>query len=380
MAITSFNFPCPIRFGDGSIAELGPYLKTNDISRPLLVTDPTIAELEFFKKIVTDLKDQGFAVEVFNDTQKNPIASDVENGAAAYHAHKSDAIVGIGGGVGLDVARAILLRIPNTERPLLEYDELIGGDQYVHGPFPHFVTVPTTSGTGSEVGRAAIISDDVTKQKKILFHPGLMAKQVFADPKLTYDLPPFVTAATGMDALTHNMEAYLAKNYHPMCEGIALEGMRLIFKSLETAVKNPTPESRADMLLASMMGATAFQKGLGVVHSLAHPLSTLLDMHHGLANAINLPYGMRFNRPGFEAKFDEMAHVMGIAGNDGSKVVDALFAFNETLELPLTLGAAGVKEEHLEPLADLAIADFAHPNNPKPVSRENFLAMYKEAL
>ena len=269
-------------------------------------------------------------------------------------------------------------RIPSVT--LLDYDELIGGDQYVKGPFTHFVTLPTTSGTGSEVGRSAIISHDDSKKKTILFHPGLMAKMVFADPSLTYSIPSFVTAATGMDALTHNMEAYLAKNFHPMCDGIALEGIRLIFDSIETATHNPDPESRFKMMLGSLMGATAFQKGLGVVHSLAHPMSTLLDTHHGLANAINLPYGMRFNIEGCEAKFAEMAHVMGLGSGDGESVVTRLFGLNDALGLPSKLSGAGVKEEHLEQLADLAIADFAHPNNPKPVSREDFLALYQEAL
>ena len=378
--IHQFNFPTLTRFGIGVAAELGPYLKTNGLQRPLVVTDPTVAELPFFKKIVADLKSQGLAVEIFHDTHKNPIAADVEAGTAVYHAHKGDSVVGIGGGAGLDVARAILLRIANPERDLLEYDELIGGDQYVKGPFPHFVTLPTTSGTGSEVGRSAIISHNESKKKTILFHPGLMAKMVFADPELTYTIPSFITAATGMDALTHNMEAYLAKNYHPMCEGIALEGIRLIFNSIETATHKPDPTSRAEMLLASMMGATAFQKGLGVVHSLAHPMSTLLDTHHGLANAINLPYGMRFNLPGFDAKFAEMAHVMGLPTSDGEAVVNRLFELNEALGLPTKLSGAGVKAEHLEDLADLAIADFAHPNNPKPVSRADFLKLYQEAL
>jgi alcohol dehydrogenase class IV len=245
---------------------------------------------------------------------------------------------------------------------------------------PHFITIPTTSGTGSEVGRSAIIADDETHQKKILFSPKLLAKVVFADPELTYDLPPFITAATGMDALTHNMEAFLAKNYHPMCDGIALEGIRLISVSLEKAVNNPDPESRANMLLASMMGAIAFQKGLGVVHSLAHPLSSLLDTHHGLANAVNIPYGMKFNIAGFEDKFARIAQVLNLNEHNGAAVVQYLFDLNTRVGIPHKLSEIGVKEEHLETLADLAFADFAHPNNPKPVSREDFRKLYAEAL
>jgi alcohol dehydrogenase class IV len=247
-------------------------------------------------------------------------------------------------------------------------------------PIPYFVTVPTTSGTGSEVGRSAIIADDITHQKKILFSPGLLAKIVFADPELTMDLPAFVTAATGMDALTHNMEAFIAKMYHPICEGIALEGISLINKSIEKAVNKPDLESRSAMMIGSLMGAVAFQKGLGVVHSLAHPLSSLLDTHHGLANAVNLPYGMRFNIKGFEDKFRRIARTMELKDEIGEGVVNRLFELNKNLGLPVKLSAIGVKQEHIEKLADLAFADFCHPNNPKPVSREDFKNLYLEAL
>jgi len=251
---------------------------------------------------------------------------------------------------------------------------------YVTNDVPPFITIPTTAGTGSEVGRSAIIADDETHQKKILFSPKLLAKIVFADPLLTMELPAFITAATGMDALTHNMEAFLAKNYHPICDGIALEGMRLINESLETATKNPDVESRSKMLLGSMMGAIAFQKGLGVVHSLAHPMSSLLDTHHGLANAVNIPYGMKFNIAGSEDKFKRMAQTLNLKDLSGDAVVNYLFDLNSRINIPHKLSAVGVKPEHIETLADLAFADFAHPNNPKPVSREDFKQLYLEAL
>jgi alcohol dehydrogenase class IV len=230
------------------------------------------------------------------------------------------------------------------------------------------------------VGRSAIISDDETHQKKILFSPKLLAAIVFADPELTMALPGFITAATGMDALTHNMEAFLAKNYHPICDGIALEGMRLISESLEKATNNPDIESRSKMLLGSMMGAIAFQKGLGVVHSMAHPLSSLLDTHHGLANAVAIPYGMRFNIAGNEDKFKRIAQTLGLKEDTGEAVVQYLFDLNTKINIPHKLGDIGVKLEHIETLSDLAIEDFAHPNNPKPVSREDFKKLYLEAL
>ncbi len=377
--IRQYNFPTIIRFGAGAIKELAPYLKKEGFTNPLIVTDPQIAELSFFKIIIQDLKNNGFSTEIFSDIHKNPIKSDVYKGTELWDATNRDCLIGIGGGAALDVARAILLRI-NHREDLFKYDDLIGGDVFVTNDVPHFITIPTTAGTGSEVGRSAIIADDSTHQKKILFSPKLLAKIVFADPLLTMELPAFITAATGMDALTHNMEAFLAKNFHPMCDGIALEGMRLVSESLENAVINPDIVSRSKMLLASMMGAIAFQKGLGVVHSMAHPLSSLLDTHHGLANAVNIPYGMRFNIAGFEDRFSRMAQALNLKNTSGDSVVQFLFDLNTKISIPLKLREIGVKEEQLDILASLAFADFAHPNNPKPVSEKEFRALYAEAL
>jgi len=377
--IYQYNYPTTIRFGAGSTKELGDYLLQNKLQHPLLVTDGTVAQLDFFKAIVEDLKKKNISVEVFAEIHKNPVKSDVYKGGDMYDATKRDSIIGIGGGAALDVARAIVLRVHHRE-DLFKYDDLIGGDVYVINDVPHFITIPTTAGTGSEVGRSAIIADDETHQKKILFSPMLLAKIVFADPLLTMELPPFITAATGMDALTHNMEAYLAKMPHPMCEGIALEAISLIHQSLQKAVNKPDLESRSRMLIASLMGAVAFQKGLGVVHSLAHPLSSLLDTHHGLANAVNIPYGMEFNIAGFEHKFKKIARTLELENETGEAVVQYLFNLNTKINIPHKLSDIGVKEEHIETLADLAIADFAHPNNPKPVSREHFKQLYLKAL
>jgi alcohol dehydrogenase class IV len=377
--IYQYNFPTTIRFGAGSSIELPDYLIKNNLSKPLLVTDPTVAQLPFFKKIIESLKAKNISVEIFSNIHKNPVKSDVYKGTEAFDETKRDSIIGIGGGAALDVARAIVLRV-NHREDLFKYDDLIGGDVFVTNEVPHFITIPTTAGTGSEVGRSAIIADDVTHQKKILFSPKLLAKIIFADPLLTMELPSFITAATGMDALTHNMEAYLAKTPHPLCEGIALEGISLISQSLEAAVNKPDLDSRSKMLIASLMGAIAFQKGLGVVHSLAHPLSSLLDTHHGLANAVNIPYGMEFNIEGFENKFKRIANTLELKEQTGKEVVNYLFELNLKINIPHKLSAIGVKPEHIETLADLAIADFAHPNNPKPVSREDFKQLYLKAL
>ena len=385
--VRQYNFPTTIRFGAGVVREIPDHLKAAGFSRPLIVTDPVVEQLVFLRELRGQLEAKGFSVEVFAGIHKNPVKSDVLAGGDVFAGTGRDCIIGIGGGAAMDVARAITLRI-HHHRDLFDYDDLIGGDQYVTEEVPYFITVPTTSGTGSEVGRSAIISEDETHRKRILFSPKLLAKMVYADPLLTMELPPFVTAATGMDALTHNLEAYLAKMWHPMCEGIALEGIRLIYNSIVTATLRPDLAARSQMMIASLMGAVAFQKGLGVVHSLAHPMSSLLDTHHGLANAVNLPYGMRFNIEGCEEKFRTIARVMELPQSDGrpgqrgagEAVVERLFALNKELGLPVRLRDVGVREEHLETLADLAIDDFAHPNNPKPVSREDFFKLYQEAL
>ena len=378
-SISQYNFPTTIRFGVGSSKELGDYLLKNNLKRPLLVTDKTVSELGFFKEILQDLQLKNISTEVFNDIHKNPVKSDVYKGTDAYDATNRDCIIGIGGGSALDVARAIVLRVFHRE-DLFKYDDLIGGDIYVTNDVPHFITLPTTAGTGSEVGRSAIIADDETHQKRILFSPKLLAKIVFADPMLTMDVPAHITAATGMDALTHNMEAYLAKMHHPMCEGIAIEGIKLIGSSIIKAVKSPDLKSRSNMLIASLMGAVAFQKGLGVVHSLAHPLSALIDAHHGLANAINLPYGMEFNTQSSEEKFRQMAHALELKNDSPQMVVEYLFELNSIIEIPHRLRDIGVKEDHIETLSDLAIADFAHPNNPRPVTRDDFKVLYQKAF
>jgi len=377
--VYQYNFPTIIKFGIGSSKELGDYLIKNNLLRPLIVTDPNVSQLGFFKGLIDDVKKKNISTEVFYDIHKNPVKSDVYKGTDVFDNTNRDSILGIGGGAALDVARAIVLRI-NHREDLFKYDDLVGGDIYVTNDVPHFITIPTTAGTGSEVGRSAIIADDETHQKKILFSPKLLAKIVFADPLLTMELPAHITAATGMDALTHNMEAYLAKMPHPLCEGIALQGISLISQSLEKAVNKPDVDNRSKMLIASLMGAVAFQKGLGVVHSLAHPLSSLLDTHHGLANAVNIPYGMEFNIAGFEHKFKNIARTLNLKDETGEAVVKYLFELNSKINIPHHLKDIGVKNEHVETLADLAIADFAHPNNPKPVSREDFRNLYTKAL
>lgn len=279
----------------------------------------------------------------------------------------------------MDVARAIALKVHHP-LDLFAYDDAIGGDRFVTEPVPYFVTVPTTSGTGSEVGRSTVIADDVTHEKKILFSPRLMAKKVFADPELTMGLPAFVTAATGMDALTHCVEAYLAKGFSPLCDGVALEGIRLIAESLEKATLNPDLESRAKMMMGALMGATAFQKGLGIVHSLAHPLSTLVDMHHGLANAVMIPYGMQFNQSVSGPRMKVIAETIGLQNPSAEGFIAWLRDLNQKLGIPSSLKSLNVNSSHIEKLADLAIKDPCHGSNEKPVTQADFLKIYQEAI
>lgn len=377
--IYQYNFPTIIRFGAGASLELADYVKDHRWKRPLLVTDPTVSQLEFFDAIVKSLKSKGLEPAVFSSIHKNPVKSDIYSGSEAFGQSNADCIVGIGGGAALDVARAIALRI-NHREDLFVYDDLVGGSKFVTNEVPPFITIPTTAGTGSEVGRSAIIADDETHQKRILFSPKLLAQIVFADPMLTMDLPAPVTAATGMDALTHNMEAYLAKMSHPICEGIALEGIGLVSHSLEEAVNRPSPGSRSRMLMASLMGAIAFQKGLGVVHSLAHPLSQLLDIHHGLANAVMIPYGLQFNIGAAEEKFRRIARALDLEDETGVGVVTYIKKLRSSIGIPDKLGDLGVEIKHVPRLSELALADFCHPDNPRPVALEDFRALYEQAL
>lgn len=375
--IIQYNFPTIIRFGKNSSLELGPHLKGLNKMRPLIVSDKGLINLSFFQTLLENLKEQGLKPMVFSEIDKNPIKKNVLTGAEYFNENSCDSIVGLGGGASMDVARAIALKA-NHERDLFDFDDSLGGDQYVTEEIPYFVTIPTTSGTGSEVGRSTVIADDITHEKKVLFSPKLMAERVFADPWLTMDLPKIITATTGMDALSHNLEALFSKGFSPLCDGIALEGIKLVFQSIETATLKPDLESRSKMMMAALMGSTAFQKGLGIIHSLAHPLSTLYDMHHGLANAIMMSYGVKFNAEVCEDKIKEICQSIGIQPSIDC-FLSHLENLNRNLNLPTTLTEAKLENIDVEKLADLAFKDVCHSCNPKEVSRENFLQIYKEA-
>ncbi|PKL79083.1 MAG: alcohol dehydrogenase [Candidatus Melainabacteria bacterium HGW-Melainabacteria-1] len=378
MSIHNFNFPTPIKFGPGARKLVPAHLKELGYLRPLVVTDQGVARQGFFQAFVAELREGGLQPAVFDGVAGNPVKSQVSKGVERYRNSDGDCLIGIGGGAALDVAKAILVGVSH-EHDLFDYEDRPGA-RAIDQPVPYWVALPTTAGTGSEVGRSAVISDDHSHHKKIIFAPQLLAKLVFADPELTLDLPPHITAATGMDALTHLVEAYLAKDYHPICDGIALEGMRLVQASLVRAVhEGHHMQARADMLLASLMGAVAFQKGLGLVHSCAHALSTVADLHHGLANGIMIEHALPFNAEVVPERFEQMAVTLGLKPS-AEAFFDWLHALKAEIGIPARLAALELRSEQIPALADVAIADGCHGSNPRPVSREDFVRIFQEAL
>ena len=377
MQITRFSFPTTIHFGPGARRLVAEHLKQQGVKRPLIVTDKGLAALPILKEFGNLLT--GLSVSIFPGVYGNPTKRQVDEGVKAFKSHNADAVIGFGGGAALDVAKAVALMAVH-EGDVLEYAWDHPNVRPVTNALPHFIALPTTSGTGSEVGRSSVISHDETHVKKIIFNPVLLAKAVFADPELTIDLPAGVTAATGMDALTHNVESYLSPAYHPLCDGIALEGARIAAHALETAVTMPKDiAARSDMMMASLMGAIAFQKDLGAVHSCAHALGTVVDMHHGLANGIMIDHVMRFNIDAAERKMAELARVCG-AGNTAESFVDWLVELKARIGIPAKLGGKGVTAAHVPRLVEVAVKDTCHQTNPKPVSAADFERLFTQAL
>jgi len=391
MTLHRFAFPTAIHFGAGAASAVGPHLIEQGRQRPLVVTDRMLAALPVARRFVDGLRQVGLDVAVFDGVHGNPTASQADSGGAAFRAHRADSVVGFGGGAALDVAKLVGV-LGSAGGPALEYAWDHPGVRPIPDDPPWFVAVPTTAGTGSEVGRSAVISEDDTHVKRIVFSPRLLARAVFADPDLTLDLPAPVTAATGMDALTHNVESYLSPAYHPLCDGIALEGARIAARALPVAVRDGHDRAaRADMLMASMMGAVAFQKDLGAVHSCAHALSTVADLHHGLANGIMIDHVMRFNVPAAVGKMAELARVTGAPGGDrgsddarAQAFVDHLAALKRDVGIPATLSARAsgraITAADLPALVAVAVKDLCHQTNPRPCSAADFEALFRAAL
>jgi alcohol dehydrogenase class IV len=376
MSISGFSFPTAIRFGAGARKEVAQHLREQGVKRPLIVTDKALGALPVLAEFKTHLA--GLEVAVFAGVFGNPTASQVMEGAIAFKAHRADCVIGFGGGAALDVAKVVGIAATHQGH-ILEYVWDHPRVRPIARDLPYFVAMPTTSGTGSEVGRSAVISEDDTHLKRIVFSPKVLARIVFADPELTLALPAHVTAATGMDALTHNIESYLSPAYHPLCDGIALEGTRIAARSLVTAVQEPgNLQARSDMMMASMMGAIAFQKDLGAVHSCAHALGAVCDLHHGLANALMIDTVLAWNYEAAPEKFDELAHVCKVSG--GEEFVPWLRALKARVGITGKLAEQGVKREQIPRLVEIAVADICHQTNPRPCTAADFRRLFEDAM
>ncbi|MGB6347284.1 MAG: iron-containing alcohol dehydrogenase [Methyloceanibacter sp.] len=376
----NWSYPTAIRFGAGRIKELADACRAAGIQRPLLVTDAGIAKLPITATALSLVQEAGLPVALFSDVQPNPVEPNVEAGIAAFRAGGHDGVIAFGGGSGLDVGKLIAF-MAGQSRPLWDFEDI--GDWWtradVDGIAP-IVAVPTTAGTGSEVGRAGVITQAATQTKKVIFHPKMMPRVVICDPELTVGMPPAITAGTGMDALAHCLEAYCAPSYHPMAEGISVEGMRLVFENLPKAVANGSDlEARAHMMSAAAMGATAFQKGLGAIHALSHPVGALFHTHHGMTNGVFMPYVLVFNRPAIEAKIGRLAGFLGIDGGfDG--FLQAVLDLRQQTGVPPDLAALGVDDSRVELIADMSLEDPTAGGNPVPLTKEASRRLFEAAL
>ena len=377
----NWNYPTAIRFGAGRISELSQVCRDLGMTKPLLITDAGLADLPIVTDTLALMKRDGIETGLFSDIQANPVGANVEAGVTAYKAGGHDGVVAFGGGSGLDAAKAVALMVGQT-RPLFDFEDR--EDWYTRvdpqGMAP-VVAVPTTSGTGSEVGRASVITDETDHTKKIIFHPRMMPSVVIADPELTVNLPAHITAAVGMDALSHSLEAYCSPYYHPMAQGIALESIRLIKDWLPTAVRDgKNIEARSHMMVASSMGATAFQKGLGAMHSLSHPCGALLNTHHGLTIAIVMPYVLNFNRSAVEDRITALARYLDLPNPSFTAVLDWILRLREEVGIPNTLTSIGVTSEHVAELSTMAANDPSCGGNPLPLDARNLGRLYEDAL
>jgi len=377
MTISSFSFPTTIKFGVGARKLVAEHLREQGLKRPLIVTDRALGALPVLSEFKSTLS--GLDVAVFCGVFGNPTCAQVMEGAQAFKAHRADCVIGFGGGAALDVAKIVGVAATH-DGDILEYVWDHPNVRPIVHALPYFVALPTTSGTGSEVGRSSVVSENDTHLKRVVFSPKILARCVFADPELTVGLPPAVTAATGIDALTHNVESYLSPAYHPLCDGIALEGTRIAARALATAVREPANlAARGDMMMASMMGAIAFQKDLGAVHSCAHALGAVNDLHHGLANALMIDTVLAWNHDVVPAKFDELAHVCGVAGG-GDAFVPWLRELKATIGIRGPLSAHGVTAAHLPRLVEIATRDGCHQTNPRPCTAADFERLFLAAL
>lgn len=377
--IGNWNYPTAVRFGAGRIRELGAAAKGAGMARPLLVTDTSLARMPLVKRAIDVLAEDGVAATLFCDVQPNPVAANVEAGLKALRGGGHDGVVAFGGGSSLDAGKVIAFMAGQT-RPMWDFEDV--GDWWTRadprGILP-IVAVPTTAGTGSEVGRAGVITDAVTQQKKVIFHPLMLPKTSICDPELTLGMPPSTTAGTGMDALAHCLEAYCGASYHPLADGIAVEGIRLVKENLARAYRDGSDlKARAHMMSAALMGATAFQKALGAIHALSHPVGALYDTHHGLTNAVFMPYVLGFNRAAIEDRIARLAAYLGLTRSFEAFLAWVL-ALRSELGIPHTLAALGVDDRQFERMSEMAPLDPTAAGNPIPIDAGACRRLYETA-
>jgi alcohol dehydrogenase len=376
----NFNYPTAIKFGAGRIGELAEHCRANGITRPLFVTDPGLAAMPMVQAIIEDVKRAGLGIRVFSDVRPNPVEANVVDGVKAYKGGNHDGVVAFGGGSGLDVGKMVAL-MHGQHLSVFELEDV--DDWWTRADaskISPIIAVPTTAGTGSEVGRAGVVTRPATHEKKIIFHPAIMPKVAILDPELTVGLPAKLTAATGMDALAHVVEAYCAPFYHPLAAGVALEGMRLIKGNLARAVKKGTDlDARGHMLMASTMGATAFQRGLGAIHALSHPFGGLYDAHHGTLNGIIMPYVVKANRRKIERDVERAAAYLGIKGGFGG-FLKWILALRKEVGIPHTLAEIGIDTSRLDEVAAMAIQDPSAGGNPIAFTEKQYKALAKRCV
>lgn len=384
MAEATWSYPTRILFGNGAVGDVGKEARSLGLTRVLLVSDPGVARAGLVSPVERALIGAGVECTTFDQISTNPTEAEVRAAAKAYGDSRAEGVVAVGGGAALDVAKIVRVLV-SEPLPLDEYDDAIGGDAKMKGVFPPMIAIPTTAGTGSEVGRSGVATLQKTGKKTIIFHPKLIPNVAVLDPRMTETLPPHITAATGFDALTHCIEAYLSKGDHPMADAIAFKGIQLCGKYLERAVKSPHDlDARGAMLKASMMGAVAFQKGLGVCHSLAHPLGAEHNLHHGLANAICLPAVLDFNRSAVQARIADVARALGVRSNDEDTLAfecsGAVRALRHKIGLPEGLRGQNITDADLPKLARLAFEDACHGSNPRACTEQDMEQLYRVSM
>ena len=378
----NWNYPTTMWVGENRIKDLGTACKKLNINKPLLVTDNGLAKGKIIEDSIALLKKENLPVEVFSNVDGNPTGSNVEEGVEFYKNNKCDGVIAFGGGSGLDVGKAIAF-MSGQSLSIWEFEDV--GDNWSKAnsdAIAPIVAVPTTAGTGSETGRASVILNEKTGEKKIIFHPKFLPSIVILDPVLSLELPPKITAATGMDALAHCLEAYCAPGFHPMADGIAIEGMRLINKWLLKAFKNGKDiEARMNMLTAASMGSTAFQKGLGAIHSLSHPVNALNNIHHGLSNAVFMPYVLTFNKKEIEQRIIKLCEYLDLKDNSFDGFLNWVLDLRKELNIPHKLSEViEEKDFDIEKLSKMALADPSTSGNPKKLTVDDMRTMYQHSM